>query len=782
MHAIPRLAEQDLTMTGPVRPLRVCVVTSEILGPVKNGGIGAATSGLVEHLVRDGHRVTVLYTLVEYGTPVCVEQSWVHWVETLAAAGIELVHLPHRDDYRAWRRKSWLVKEFLGQQEFDLVYFNEHHGSGYYTLAAKRAGLAPFSQRVHCVITHGSIAWVFDTNDQPIGRASDLEMIGLERRSVEWADVVIGPSEYLLREYERYGWRLPPRTFRQPYPLSLGSVVIDTELQPVDELVFFGRLEVRKGLWLFCDALDRLAEALRGRTVTFMGRSTEVAGIPSAAFVLARAARWPFRVRLLTGLGQEEALAYLTQPGRVAVMPSLADNSPCVIYECMERRVPFLAASGSGADELVHPDCWPRVMVEPTVDALAGRLARLLDEGAGLGWPGFDAAANLRTWSAWHRALAARCDAPAAPAPDAAAAAGTPGAGDAADLLLVTLDGEGCSLALLTDHLSAHIERFGAGVRHLLLTTRRGPVQDLLAEILDDHAAAFGTSVRILDPDQLEPARDDVLAADIVLFADAGHELLASFFAAALAMLARRGAAAVSCMVAERQGGSGKPEIMELPCGDLPGAGGLGLPIGSGVWAAATAELRDELEALPFHHADSGELASAAALAQSALHKALLAGKPFRLLPTVGALRTREAGAPGRRRHWYGAALEAAANLGVAPGVHPDAAPWLAVLSSGARHAPERDRIAGAADLPEGHPLRRLPHTGHDLEGAQDLAAALGRPDQAAQLGLADGMDGERIAALLALAEQAVRARPVLDLGRALGEAEPRRLGGRAEA
>ncbi len=68
-------------------------------------------------------------------------------------------------------------------------------------------------------------------------------------------------------------------------------------------------------------------------------------------------------------------------------------------------------------------------------------------------------------------------------------------------------------------------------------------------------------------------------------------------------------------MVAERRAGSPGPEIMELPCGDVPSAGGLGMPIGSGVWAAPTAALRDEFESLPFYRADSGELASAAALA-----------------------------------------------------------------------------------------------------------------------------------------------------------------------
>jgi hypothetical protein len=232
--SIPRLSDIDLRAGSRGQRLRVCVVTSEITGPTKNGGIGTATSGLVEHLAGDGHQVTVLYTQVWENTPLCTERSWQHWVRELAAKGVDLSHIPHSGSYADWRHKAWLVKDHLGQGEYDLVYFNEHHGSGYYALAAKRAGLSPFAEQIHCVITHGSIEWVLNTNDQYIERVSDLEMIGFERRTVEWADFVIGPSEYLLKEYAGYGWRLPARTYCQPYPLMRAPAVFDAETRPIE--------------------------------------------------------------------------------------------------------------------------------------------------------------------------------------------------------------------------------------------------------------------------------------------------------------------------------------------------------------------------------------------------------------------------------------------------------------------------------------------------------------------------------------------------------------------
>jgi glycosyltransferase involved in cell wall biosynthesis len=763
--AIAKLLDLDVGVSGSAKPLRTCVVSSEIMGPTKNGGIGTATGGLVEHLAADGHRVTVLYTQVWEGEPLCTEKTWEYWVKALRIKGIDLTHIPHRGRYADWRQKSWLVKDHLAQQPYDVVYFNEHHGSGYYAMAAKRAGLSPYAEQIHCVITHGSIEWVLNTNDQYIERTSDLEMIGFERRSVEWADVVIGPSDYLLSEYEKYGWALPRRTYCQPYPLLRAPAEFDTDSRTVDEIVFFGRLEARKGLWLFCEAIDRLAERLRGKTVTFMGRITDVAGFASGALIVARSAKWPFRVRLLTRFGPPQALAYLKQPNRLAVMPSLADNSPCVVYECMENAIPFLTTRGSGADELVHPDCWPDVMVHPTVDALAERLAQVLDRGAKLAKPRFDPADNLRTWSAWHAWLSENRSTLGSPAAELPLAPQPGETTDEAVVLLVTIDSGGRELSPLVDNTMRHIEHLGARAGHLVLTTRRGPVKALLSEILDAHASRLGTTALVLDPEEVEQARDIILAADFVIFAGAEHEIRVSFLATALSMLAQRRAAAVSCLVADRLDGSDGLEIAELPCGDIPAVAGLRRPIASGVWAVSVAELRDELATLELVYGDYGELVSAEMLGHAAIHRCILKEKPYQLVPAVGGIRRRDAHAGGQHRHWYRTAVQTARDLGIARTVYPNAAPWFAALAFGAAGDVDIEPLLpGRVMLPEGHPLHAVAKTGVDAGGADELAAALGRGGTAMQIRLGAGADLNAAASLMELARRAVVLRPRIDL------------------
>lgn len=742
--------------------LRVCVVTSEILGPVKNGGIGTATSALIDHLASCGHRVSILYTLVQGGEPDCAERNWEHWVEQLAQRGIALLHIPHDGDYRDWLQKSWLVKQHLGAHDYDAVYFNEHHGSGYYALAAKRAGLQPFARQVHCVITHGAIEWVMNTNDQRLKRAADLLMVGIERRCVEWADAVIGPSQYLLHEYSRYGWALPAHTYCQPYAFALGARRRSRHRSKVGELVFFGRLETRKGLWLFCEALDRMGEELRGRKVTFMGRASDVSGFQSPLFILSRAEKWACEVNLLLDYSQEQALAYLSEPGRVAVMPSLADNSPCVVYECMQQQIPFIATSGSGADELVHEDCTEAVMCRPSAVDLAAKLKEVLHSGATTAWPRFEAEENLARWVAWNNQLAnprTRADFLAS-----AAQASAGGIAQAVTTAFLFIDDRSVPLGEMLDRLQGQMEKFGRLGQFALLTTRQEPLSTLIEGALQAKADQLETDFSLLHPQSLGKFLQSLKKGNCCLFVtDICNELGDAFIEVSRGLRRHQAAMAVTCAAAVRRSHDETPMIEELPAGDVPAAGGLGMPITSSAWSIAGAAAGTYLRAADFADPLTGEVIPAQDIGQLVFHRLILAGRPVRLIPEVGAVRTSVNRRPGHRPHWYRASLLHAEAMKLRPVVSEDAEAWLAVSALGMRGSQPPESPAGTELLPAAHPLRAFSHTGTDTAALARYAAALGRPEQALQIAAASEI-GVGIEELLAISVRAVRQRTPIDL------------------
>jgi hypothetical protein len=120
-----------------------------------------------------------------------------------------------------------------------------------------------------------------------------------------------------------------------------------------------------------------------------------------------------------SSLDQHEALDHLRRPGTLAVMPSFEENSPNVVYECLENGIPFIASNARGIRELVAREDHDRVLFEPTEQGIANALRRVLSSGEALqpARPAFDDAESLRRWDKVF-AEPARAFAPAAPHDD----------------------------------------------------------------------------------------------------------------------------------------------------------------------------------------------------------------------------------------------------------------------------------------------------------------------------------------------------------------------------
>src|SRR4029079_16537989 len=118
------------------------------------------------------------------------------------------------------------------------------------------------------------------------GSTADLAVDFLERESARRADAVLAPSRHMA-SWAAAHWRLDPQPAVVPYcydeSLAAPREIVE-HAGPFRHLVFFGRLETRKGLHLFCRALAANA-SLRSHVqhVTFLGKQSTVHGLPSDA-------------------------------------------------------------------------------------------------------------------------------------------------------------------------------------------------------------------------------------------------------------------------------------------------------------------------------------------------------------------------------------------------------------------------------------------------------------------------------------------------------------------
>jgi len=412
------------------RAARVCLATNEVIGPDRGGGVGTVFTTLAQALARAGHEATLLYIPGRRSE----DRSLEHWIEHYARQGVRLLPLPEcklRFQVETPRARSHTTYLWLKahENEFDVIHFADWCGAGYDTLLAKRLGLA-FAHTQICIGTHGPRLWVREAGCEYLHDVNDLTVAFQEQQSVELADVVISPSQYMIGWIRKRGWQLPPRTFVQPNPLprttcptAAGRHTLranNTGL--LAEFVFFGRLENRKGVPLLCDALDRLAKrGIKGFSVTFLGREAVVEGQPAGEYLKDRSRNWPFAWRIIGNRNQPEAIEFLRGEGRLAVIPSLDEAFGMTVLECIGAGIPFLASRAGGIPEVIAEADHDQVLFAPAPRALADRLARALREGVQPARAAVDPEGNERTWVAWHAHLppASRAGKHAAPRPAA---------------------------------------------------------------------------------------------------------------------------------------------------------------------------------------------------------------------------------------------------------------------------------------------------------------------------------------------------------------------------
>jgi len=457
---------------------RVCIASYEFVGPTRTGGIGTAYTSLAETLADADHEVTLLFTGWEEGEG----QPFSHWVREYRERGIELLRLPqatakeietgHRHAVRSFQAFQRL-RDLDRERPFDVIHFPEVLGHGYYTISARRLGVA-FERTTIAVGAHSSTSWVLEANGTVFQAIDDFADEFIERRCVEMCDVLISPSAYMLDWMRARGWRLPERHFVQQYARSLAAepAPAEAEAEPGPgpgpggtELVFFGRLEPRKGLRVFCDALDLLAAEHPDTDcrVTFLGKRSSIDGIDAAEYLHGREREWPWQTKVIDDLGQPEALAYLRSPGRrLTVIPSLADNSPNTVYEALALGIPFLASRVGGTAELIDTRDLGWATFDPEADrpgyaergtrALAERLgAALAAPALGVPRPAISSEACRDAHVYWHAAVAAeRPSGPDEQRPTSIAVAELDGEPpDQADAILFVPRGAGVTLDAL---------------------------------------------------------------------------------------------------------------------------------------------------------------------------------------------------------------------------------------------------------------------------------------------------------------------------------------------
>ncbi len=353
--------------------MRICLISQEYPPQPHPGGIASYTSKTAAALARLGHEVHVVTSDWKPGAVYEENGVQVHRFTNPRLRIRKLAPLAHA------RLVAETVAAIPGR--FDVVQACEWGGEAFwYALALRRQ--APLITRLATPLFL----------IQRLNEHASYAMGGVLRRLMERvqtrrSDGIISPTR-ALAEIVCREWKIAPqRVVLMPTGMdpalarAHADAPLPAMLRGTDYLLYFGRLEERKGVHVLGEALPQVFDAHPGLKAVFVGDDQAYRGTSMRQAIEAMNAQYAGRLLFLPRVPQAE-LFPIIKAARLVALPSLWENLANTCLEAMQLGRPVVATWHCGFEEVIE-DGVSGFLVEPGDAAgLARRLVAVLADAA----------------------------------------------------------------------------------------------------------------------------------------------------------------------------------------------------------------------------------------------------------------------------------------------------------------------------------------------------------------------------------------------------------------
>ena len=348
--------------------MRICLISREYPPETHIGGIASYTYKTASALARLGHEVHVVTAAWKPGADYEENGVQVHRFQEPRVKPRELQALAPA------RMVAKTIASIPGR--FDLVQACEWGGEAFwYTLTPGHAPLVTrlatplfLVERLNQHAQYGARGWVFRL---------------MERWQTKRSNGIISPTRALADIVCR-GWRLAAErvtvvpTGMDPAPVQANAGgLLPEALQNLDYVLYFGRLEERKGVQVLGQALPAVLSAHPTLKAVFVGDDLSYRGGSMREAIRAMNVGHTERLIFLNRLPQKE-LFPIIKAARLVALPSLWENLANTCLEAMQLSRPVVATRGCGFEEVIE-DGVSGFLVEPgDAEGLANALLEAL--------------------------------------------------------------------------------------------------------------------------------------------------------------------------------------------------------------------------------------------------------------------------------------------------------------------------------------------------------------------------------------------------------------------
>jgi glycosyltransferase involved in cell wall biosynthesis len=227
------------------------------------------------------------------------------------------------------------------------------------------------------VLRASSYRPLYDRRDGS-GHKIDSRVVGaLERLQYRLTRHIFCPSQTLQKTLGEQARVNRVRVIPTPIYMETSQwdgSIYDDLLKGKRYLLFFGRLELRKGFHILAQAVPRLLEKYPDAHVVYVGRDMKSSLAPSMAeYARTLSAAAAERVTFIDRLPHSQLYPIISN-AHLVVLPSLVDNMPNACLEAMALGRPVIGTLGASFDELITDEKTGFLVAADEVEALSDRM------------------------------------------------------------------------------------------------------------------------------------------------------------------------------------------------------------------------------------------------------------------------------------------------------------------------------------------------------------------------------------------------------------------------
>ncbi|HZX14369.1 MAG TPA: glycosyltransferase [Thermodesulfobacteriota bacterium] len=347
---------------------RILFAYPEVSPVFTNGGIGTFIFEVTNLLASSGQWEVDILTDTSYS--LYITQGDFRKAEVaFREAGIRLIDLNREEgvppgwqspDVTRAERYQRHIARLHAERHYDIIEFPDWRAPGFFVVRHKRTTKS-FGDVLLVVHLHSSTKDVWEWQNGYFLDRNDLYCHYMEEYVKKYSDVVLSPTEFLLRNVLQTQHILEKPLFRNGYPISSNPELTSIWMKgsrgsDVITIACVSRLELRKGQDVLANAIRCLSESKSlDDNVQFvfcgkdnMGLDRDGRMSQSIHRILKGAMNW----RIARPKNRRDLAEWLATEVDICVVPSRGDNYPNVVMEAARAGCYLIASDAGGIPEI----------------------------------------------------------------------------------------------------------------------------------------------------------------------------------------------------------------------------------------------------------------------------------------------------------------------------------------------------------------------------------------------------------------------------------------------